>query len=169
MRAGAEGIVFVCLGNICRSPTAEYVARAEFARAGIEVPVASRGMGGWHIGEPADARAVLVAREAGYDMRLHRARQFHDADFFAFARVLAVDGETLAILRRRLPKGVDVPERFLVAAGLVAPDAGAEGDVADPYTGAREDFELALARIRAGVAGLLERWPRTLPDAGRAP
>ena len=169
MRAGAEGIVFVCLGNICRSPTAEYVARAEFARAGVAVPVASRGLGGWHIGEPADARAVLVAREAGYDMAAHRARQFHDADFFAFARVLAVDSETLAILRRRLPKGVDAPERFLVAAGVAAADAGAEGDVADPYIGAREDFELALARIRAGVAGLLARWPHATPSAGRSP
>ncbi len=151
------GVLFVCLGNICRSPTAEYVARTEFAKLGLEIPVASRGLGNWHIGQGADPRAVAAARAEGYDLAPHRARQFHDRDFNHFATVLAVDRATLAELRRRVPGGMPVPERFLVAAGLAKPRAGARGDVPDPYTGTELDFRAALELIRRGVDGLAER------------
>lgn len=151
------GVLFVCLGNICRSPTAEYVARATFARLGLRVPVASRGLGDWHVGHGADPRAVAAARAAGYDLSPHRARQFHDDDFNRFATVLAVDRATLAELRQRAPDERAVPERLLVAAGLASPDAGAEGDVPDPYTGTREDFRDALVLIQRGVEALASR------------
>lgn len=151
------GVLFVCLGNICRSPTAEYVARVEFLRRGLRLPVASRGLGDWHEGQGADPRTVAAARAAGYDLSPHRARQFHDDDFGSFATVLAVDRATLAELRRRAPDDLVVPERLLVAAGLAAPDAGAEGDVPDPYTGTREDFRDTLALIRRGVEALAVR------------
>lgn len=151
------GIVFVCLGNICRSPTAEWVARTEFRRRGLELPVASRGLGDWHVGQGADPRAVAVAREVGYDLSAHRARQFEDEDFGRFATVLAVDRATLAELRRRVPNLLHPPERFLVAAGLAKPRDGDAGDVPDPYTGTLADFREVLALIRRGVEALASR------------
>ena len=159
------GVLFVCLGNICRSPTAEYVARAEFARRGLQIPVASRGLGNWHVGQGADPRAVAAARDEGFDLAPHRARQFHEDDFGRFARVLAVDRATLAELRRRVPGEMPAPERFLVAAGLAPAHAGAEGDVPDPYTGTREDFRDVLALIRRGVEALAARM--SAPAAGK--
>lgn len=153
----AAGVLFVCLGNICRSPTAEWVARTEFRRRGLDLPVASRGLGDWHVGQGADPRAVAVAREAGYDLSAHRARQFEDEDFSRFATVLAVDRATLADLRRRVPDGVRPPERFLVAAGLAGPRDGDAGDVPDPYTGTIADFRDVLALIRRGVEALMPR------------
>jgi len=149
-----RGILFVCLGNICRSPTAEYVARAEFEKLGLQTPVASCGLGSWHVGEGADPRAVQVAREAGYDLSPHRARQFHDADFFRYSKILAVDRETLEALTARAPDGAPPIERFLVAAGLAKPGARAAGDVPDPYIGSLDDFRAVLDLIRRGVAGL---------------
>lgn len=158
------GVLFVCLGNICRSPTAEYVARAAFAQAHLDIPVASRGLGNWHEGQGADPRSVRVAREAGFDLAPHVAHQFQDADFAAFRTVLAVDRATLAELRRRAGGGVPTPERFLVAAGLAARTAGDEGDIADPYSGTLEDFRTALARIRRGVDALVIRLAQGRPD-----
>ncbi len=157
MSQPSPGVLFVCLGNICRSPTAEYVARAEFAKHGLRLPVASRGLGNWHVGQGADPRAVAAAREEGFDLTPHRARQFHEDDFGRFAMVLAVDRATLAELRRRVPNDMPAPERFLVAAGLARPRAGEEGDVPDPYTGTREDFREVLALIRCGVEALALR------------
>lgn len=160
------GVLFVCLGNICRSPTAEYVARAEFAKRGLRVPVASRGLGNWHVGQGADPRSVAAAREEGFDLAPHRARQFHDDDFGRFATVLAVDRATLAELCRRVPNDMPAPERFLVAAGLASSDARADGDVPDPYTGTRDDFRDVLALIRRGVDALALRLAAQPDDEG---
>ncbi|MGH8151870.1 MAG: low molecular weight protein-tyrosine-phosphatase [Rhodanobacteraceae bacterium] len=151
------GVLFVCLGNICRSPTAEWVARAEFEKRGLRLPVASRGLGDWHVGQGADPRSLAAARDAGYDLSAHRARQFEDEDFGRFATVLAVDRATLSELRRRVPNGIPSPERFLVAAGLAPVEAGDSGDVADPYNGTPGDFRDALLLIRHGVLRLAER------------
>jgi len=151
------GVLFVCLGNICRSPTAEYVARAEFEKLGLRVPVASRGLGNWHVGQGADPRAVAAAREHGFDLSPHRARQFHEDDFGRFATVLAVDRATLDELRRRVPDEMPMPERFLVAAGLAPRSSTDDGDVPDPYTGTPDDFDAVLGLIRRGVDGLGER------------
>lgn len=162
------GVLFVCLGNICRSPTAEYVARAEFARLDLDIPVASRGLGNWHVGQGADPRAIAAAREEGFDLAPHRAQQFDDGDFGRFATVLAVDRATLAELRRRVPEGAPAPERFLVAAGLAAPRAGDAGDVPDPYTGTGDDFRAVLELIWRGVDALGERLRRRAGAAGGA-
>jgi protein-tyrosine phosphatase len=151
------GVLFVCLGNICRSPTAEYVARTEFEKLGLRIPVASRGLGNWHVGQGADPRAVAAARVHGFDLSPHRARQFHEDDFGRFATVLAVDRATLDELRRRVPDEMPVPERFLVAAGLAPRFSTDDGDVPDPYTGTPDDFDAVLGLIRRGVDGLGER------------
>jgi protein-tyrosine phosphatase len=152
-----SGLLFVCLGNICRSPTAEYVMRIELEKQGLHLPVASRGLGNWHVGQGADPRAVAAARDAGYDLSAHRARQFHDDDFGRFSTVLAVDRATLTELRRRVSDDMPAPERFLVAAGLVPPRAGEEGDIPDPYTGTGDDFRDVLALIRRGAGALALR------------
>ena len=157
MSQPSPGVLFVCLGNICRSPTAEYVARAEFAKLGLRIPVASCGLGDWHVGQGADPRAVAAARAEGYDLAPHRARQFDEDDFGRFAMVLAVDRATLAELRRRVPDDMPAPERFLVAAGLASARDADAGDVPDPYTGTREDFREVLALIRRGVEALALR------------
>jgi protein-tyrosine phosphatase len=168
MTQSPPGVLFVCLGNICRSPTAEYVARVEFGKLGLRIPVASRGLGAWHAGQGADPRAVAAAREHGYDLSPHRARQFHDDDFNRFATVLAVDLATLVELRRRAPADVPTPERFLVAAGLAPPQSGEDGDVPDPYTGTLGDFDDALELIRRGVEALGDRLRRARPGPGGA-
>lgn len=157
MKAPPAGVLFVCLGNICRSPTAECIARVEFAHVGLQWPVASRGLGDWHVGQGADPRAVIAASAAGYDLSAHRARQFQPADFACFATVLAVDRVTLAELQRLAPKGAPAPERFLVAAGLASPAAGESGDVPDPYRGTADDFRDTLLLIQRGVRALTPR------------
>jgi protein-tyrosine phosphatase len=148
------GVLFVCLGNICRSPTAEYVARVEFEKLGLRIPVASRGLGNWHVGQGADPRAVAAARAHGFDLSPHRARQFHEDDFGRFETVLAVDRATLDELRRRVPDDLPAPERFLVAAGLAPRCSIDDGDVPDPYTGTPDDFDAVLGLIRRGIDAL---------------
>lgn len=160
------GVLFVCLGNICRSPTAEYVARSEFGRIGLDIPVASRGLGNWHVGNGADPRAVAAARAAGFDLGPHRARQFDDIDFNRFATVLAVDRATLAELRRRVANDMPAPARFLVAAGLASPASREDGDIPDPYTGSPEDFAEVLDLIRHGVEALGQRLLAGRPEGG---
>jgi protein-tyrosine phosphatase len=148
------GVLFVCLGNICRSPTAEYVARVEFEKLGLRIPVASRGLGNWHVGQGADPRAVAAGRAHGFDLSPHRARQFHEDDFGRFETVLAVDRATLDELRRRVPDDLPAPERFLVAAGLAPRFSIDDGDVPDPYTGTPDDFDAVLGLIRRGIDAL---------------
>lgn len=162
MSAPPPGVLVVCLGNICRSPTAEYVLRAALREHQLQLPVASRGLGAWHVGQGADPRAVQVAQAAGYDLTPHRARQFHAEDFRHYALVLAVDAATQGELRRRVPVDLAPPERFLVAAGLATPRSRDAGDIPDPYTGTIDDFRAVLDLIRRGadaLAGRLARGP----------
>jgi protein-tyrosine phosphatase len=151
------GVLVVCLGNICRSPTAEYVLRDALRRRNVAIPVASCGLGDWHVGQGADRRAVEVARTAGIDLAPHRARQFHDEDFQHFAMVLAVDRATLSELRRRVPAELPAPERYLVAAGLAPAKSRDEGDIPDPYTGTLDDFRAVLGLAQRGAEALAER------------
>lgn len=154
------GVLVVCLGNICRSPTAEYVLRDALRRRGLAIPVASCGLGDWHVGHGADRRAIQVARTAGIDLAPHRARQFHDDDFQQFAMVLAVDRATLAELSRRAPGELPPPERFLVAAGLAPAKSRDDGDIPDPYTGTLDDFRAVLGLVQRGANALAERLSR---------
>lgn len=157
----SAGILFVCLGNICRSPLAEAVARVEFARFGVDVPVASAGTGDWHVGGGADPRAVAVAAEAGYDLGAHRARQVRAEDFARYGRVLAMDRANLRALQR-LGGGSSIPSAlFLEHAGLDAPH-----EVPDPYTGSLDDFRAVLARVRDGVLALARAYGARTPEAG---
>lgn len=145
-------VLFVCLGNICRSPLVEAVARQRCAQAGLALTLASCGTGNWHVGKGADTRMVRAAAEAGYDLSLHRARQARAADFGDFDWVLAMDLDNLETLQgMRRGRGVE-PVLFLPWAGVAAPE-----EFPDPYFGGMEGFHRAVALAEQGVDGLIAR------------
>lgn len=147
------GILFVCLGNICRSPTAEGVFRFKAAQRGLadRLRIDSCGTGHWHVGEPPDRRAQQAARERGYDLSALRARQVSPPDFQQFDYILAMDSENLANLKRMAP-----PE-YAGHLGLFLDFApGHEGEaVPDPYYGGDEGFSQVLDLIEQASEGLL--------------
>jgi len=156
--------LFVCLGNICRSPTAEAVFRAVVARAGLDgrVAAASAGIGGYHVGEAPDRRAIQAAKRRGYDMTALRARQFDVVDFNRYGWILAMDAANLEALDALRPLA------FTGHLGLLldfAPQLGVR-EVPDPYYGAPEGFERVLDLVEPAAAALLDTIVATL-DARR--
>ena len=154
----------VCLGNICRSPTAEGVLRAIAAREfpALDIEVDSAGTADYHVGEPPDRRTVAAARRRGYDIAGLRARQVDAADFDRFDLVLAMDRANLAELEAKVTGNAKARISLYLE---FAPDAGV-AEVPDPYYGGPEDFELVLELCEAGARGLLaalanEKGPRT--------
>ena len=146
----ATSLLFVCLGNICRSPLAEAAFRAEAERLGLDVAVDSAGTGDWHVGEPPDRRAIAVAARNGIDISGLRARRVIREDFHLFDHVVALDRENLASLRRLQPPGS--PARLSLLLDHVA---GREGEaVADPYYGEDCDFDTAWAEVSEGARSL---------------
>jgi protein-tyrosine phosphatase len=139
-------ILCVCLGNICRSPTAEAVLRA---MASDRVAVDSAGTSGWHIGDPPYGPAIAAAARRGYDLTPLRARAFGGADFGAFDLILAMDRKNLRDIEALRPEGDATPVRLFLdyAPGTV------ETEVPDPYY--TRDFEGALDLIEAAARGLL--------------
>ena len=146
-------ILFVCLGNICRSPTAEAVLRALAARdapdLGLEVD--SAGTAGYHLGEPPDPRMRAAAARRGYDLTALRARTVEPGDFDRFDLILAMDRENLAVLRRRAPDGARERLRLFLE---FAPH-GEPQEVPDPYYGGPNGFEEVLDLVEAAARGLL--------------
>ena len=150
-----QRILFVCMGNICRSPTAEGVARTLAERRGL-VPgfeFDSAGTHGYHIGKAPDARASAAAAKRGYDLSPLRARQVNEFDFVRFDRILAMDRDNLELLRKACP------EESLGKLGLFLEFATHHGgdEVPDPYYGGPEGFEHVLDLIEDAAAGLLDR------------
>jgi protein-tyrosine phosphatase len=140
-------ILFVCLGNICRSPTAEGVFGALAAAEGLQVEVDSCGTGGWHAGEPPHPPAIAAARKRGYDLTALRARQITRADFTRFDRIIVMDRANLRDVRALRPEGGAEPELFLTH----APQHGQE--VPDPwYTG---EYDRTLDMIEDAARGLI--------------
>jgi protein-tyrosine phosphatase len=138
-------ILFVCTGNICRSPTAEGVMRHLAQEVGVEIHVESAGIGDWHVGQPPDERAQHHARGRGYDLSAQRARQVRKRDFAQFDLIVAMDSGHLEILQEHCPAEHQGKLRMLV-----------EGrDVPDPYYGGAEGFERVLDMVEAGCLGLL--------------
>ncbi|POZ60472.1 low molecular weight protein-tyrosine-phosphatase [Chromobacterium alticapitis] len=146
-------ILFVCHGNICRSPTAEGVMRARLAQAGLlsRVVVDSAGTHGYHVGEAPDARSVKAAASRGYDLASQRARQVADEDFAAFDLILAADSRNLADLRRRCP--AHLQDRL----HLMLEPLGEGREVPDPYYGGCRGFEEVLDLLEAACEGWLEQ------------
>ncbi len=149
-----SNVLFVCTGNICRSPTAEGVARHFIKTGGLadRIFVDSAGTHGYHAGEPPDPRAVKAAERRGYDLSALRARRIEPADFRDFELILAMDRGHLEILRRICP---DEHHRKL---GLFMRYARAHDllEVPDPYYGGDSGFEAVLDYCEDGVQGLLD-------------
>ncbi|MBL8704320.1 MAG: low molecular weight phosphotyrosine protein phosphatase [Rhodospirillales bacterium] len=147
-------VLFVCTGNICRSPTAEGVFRHVAAEAGLadRFHVDSAGTHGYHLGEPPDARAVALALKRGYDLSALRARQFTAADYADFDLLLAMDRGHLKIMRRLAPPRDAERARLFLS---YAPACGID-DVPDPYYGDERDFARTLDLIERGSRALLD-------------
>lgn len=147
-------VVFVCTGNICRSPIAEKVFAAELARAGLTdgVHVSSAGTGGWHVGSPADDRAAALLRAEGYP-DAHSARQV-DAEQLGAELLVALDDSHRRALRAMVPE----PDRVRLLRSF-DPDAPDAAEVPDPYYGGDDGFVEVLAMIRGAMPGLLD-WVR---------
>lgn len=149
-------ILMVCMGNICRSPTAEGVLRAKLAQAGLQgrVHVDSAGTIGSHAGEPPDPRAIQHAAQRGYDIAGLRARPVGDEDFLRFDWMLAMDEDNLRWLERRMPDSGG-PRLGL----LMASATGHAGDrvVPDPYYGNAAGFQRVLTLLEDACDGLVQR------------
>ncbi len=147
------GVLFVCTGNICRSPTAEgvFIARARTARLLDRLNIDSVGTHGYHVGDPPDKRAIAHAARRGIDIAGLRARKLHRDDFARFDYVLAMDRGHQRILLRKAGLHADRVHLYLdFAPGL------AGQDVPDPYYGGPEDFEAVLDLVEPATDGLLE-------------
>ena len=146
-------ILFVCLGNICRSPTIEAVARDIAAREfpHLDLQFDSAGTADYHIGEPPDARSQRHARLRGYDLSALRARQLERADFERFDLLLAMDEENLAAMRALAPAGLHGRARLF----LSWPEGSRRRAVPDPWYGGPEGFEQVLDLAEQGVRALL--------------
>jgi protein-tyrosine phosphatase len=147
-------VLFVCMGNICRSPTAEAVFRHYVEKAGLveHIHIDSAGTHDYHIGDAPDVRTQRAAMQRGYDMSKLRGRQVEAGDFARFDYVLAMDEANLAILKRLRPR--DAQSHL----GLFLEFARrhAEREVPDPYYGGAEGFERVLDMVEDAADGLLQ-------------
>jgi protein-tyrosine phosphatase len=138
-------ILFVCTGNICRSPTAEGVLRHLARAQSIELHIESAGLGDWHVGQPPDERAQHHARNRGYELSAQRARQVRARDFDEFDIILAMDRGHLRALQRLAPSRHHAKLRLFVV----------DRDVPDPYYGGDQAFEQVLDLVEAQCRRLL--------------
>lgn len=150
-KTGTLSILFLCLGNICRSPLAEGAARAAFAAAGIAATLDSAGTGDWHVGRPPDARARAEARRRGADIGDLRARQLARDDFYRFDLILAADAVNLRDARALAP--ADATARLMLMLDLVPGRSGES--VADPYYGDDDGFAATWDDVSAVAAALV--------------
>lgn len=146
-------VLFVCLGNICRSPLAEGAFRAEAERLGLDVVVDSAGTGGWHAGDPLDRRSVAVARRNGVDISGQRARKVTKDDFRAFTHIYALDHDNLEGLRAIAPRDATAEVGLLL--DLVPGHQGRA--VADPYYGDDAGFDVTWRDVVMAAEALARR------------
>lgn len=149
----SRSVMFVCLGNICRSPTAAAVARHQFAQAGLDWEVASAGTGDWHVGHRADPRAAQCAGAAGFALDEHRGRQVCVDDFRHYDWLLAMDHANLRELQALAPDDATAQFGLLLQVAGSAPPS----EVPDPYFGDERGFEDVLTMLRDAIARLPER------------
>jgi protein-tyrosine phosphatase len=150
---GHPAILFVCLGNICRSPLAEAAFRDQAANAGLHADTDSAGTGDWHVGAPPDRRAQAVARRHGIDIAGYRGRQVTRDDFRRFTHIFALDADNLANLRRLAPP--DATAHLGLLLDLVP---GRKGHaVKDPYYGDESGFDETWGDVMAAARALVER------------
>jgi protein-tyrosine phosphatase len=158
-------VLFVCMGNICRSPTAEGVFRQLVERAGLadRITIDSAGTGEWHIGSPPDPRACKAAAKRGYDLTALRGRQVSRKDFSDFDYVIAMDDENVRALKRLSPREhVHKVKRFTDFCSTGA------CSVPDPYAGGPQGFELVLDLVEDAAQGFLRHIRAELGVSGQA-
>lgn len=141
-------VLFVCLGNICRSPMAEGILSHLAAKMSYTIQVDSAGTGHWHVGEPPDPRAIRCLNSYGIDISGLRARQITEADFHRFDLILAMDTDNLKALQRAYRGGTQ-PQLFTRFCGLT------ELEVPDPYYGDERDFEAVYHLLYRGISKIL--------------
>jgi protein-tyrosine phosphatase len=148
-------VLFVCAGNICRSPTAEGVFRQSVASAGLDQKVLldSAGTHGYHVGHPPDRRAQLAAAQRGYDITGLRARQVTAQDFIEFDYILAMDLDNLSHLKQVAPAQHHGKLGLFMDYG----SARQGEEVPDPYYGGAQGFELVLDMAEDAAQGLLQQ------------
>ncbi len=147
-------VLFVCMGNICRSPTAEGVFRKHVSDAGLDAAIQtdSAGTHAYHSGEPADRRAHAAAERRGFSLEGIRARRVTDEDFDQFDFILAMDEDNLVVLQERAPdEHISKVRLFLEFA-----ESRHENEVPDPYYGGSAGFERVLDLVEEASQGLLE-------------
>jgi len=147
-------VLFVCTGNICRSPTAEAIFRKLATDAGMAVAVTadSAGTHGYHVGEPPDPRAQKAAAKRGYDLSALRARKFEPADFQRFDLILAMDREHYSILSNMARPSAGHKLKLMMSYAR----RFADEEVPDPYYGGSQGFERVLDMLEDAARGLLE-------------
>lgn len=145
-------VLFVCLGNICRSPLAEAAFRQVCDRSGFDADIDSAGTGNWHIGDAPDMRAQAVARKNGVDISAYRARQICTKDFQRFDHILAMDHANLRDIRSLQPADSVAQVRLLLADQR----RGVGKEVADPYYGGADGFEITWSAVASGANALLD-------------
>ncbi len=150
-------VLFVCMGNICRSPTAEGVFRHHAVQAGVadRLDIDSAGTHAYHVGEPADRRAREAAARRGMSLDGIRARRVHENDFVEFDYIIAMDRDNLAILQGESP-----PELHHKLKLFLDFTEGDETEVPDPYYGGAAGFERVLDLVENASRGLLETLSR---------
>lgn len=160
-------VLFVCLGNICRSPTAHGILRSRLADAGLtdQVEVESAGTGTWHIGHSPDARAMAAAAARGIDISDLRARKVTSSDFSDFDYVIAMDHDNLADLQAVAASQSPGGARIELMGNFSAEHAGQA--VGDPYYGGDNGFERVLDMISACVDGLIRQLHSDLGERDR--
>ncbi len=147
-----NSVLFVCLGNICRSPTAEAVFRKQASAAGLALIIDSAGTGAWHAGQPPDPRAVETGVTAGYSFEGQFARQVETADFAKFDYILAMDSANLTSLQSLRPAGYSGHLGRLLD---FAPRQSLR-DVPDPYYGGVDGFKHVIHLIEQACGGLIK-------------
>ncbi len=147
-------IIFVCLGNICRSPTAEGVLRKQVSERGLEnlFEIDSAGTGDWHLGHPPDKRATEAALARGIDLSPLRARQITARDMLYYDTIIAMDNQNLARLKSLAPADQQYKVRLLLQYGN-----SENREVPDPYYGGDHGFDLVLDLIEASCRELLDK------------
>ncbi|MGX1097997.1 low molecular weight protein-tyrosine-phosphatase [Amorphus sp. MBR-141] len=147
-----RSILFVCLGNICRSPMAAGIVRSLVVPRQPPLAIESAGVGPWHVGKPPDGRAVAAAQRSGIDLSEDRARMLTEDDFHTFDLILAMDSLVLADICQRAPAGA--PARIALFRAFAE---GVERDVPDPYYGGDDGFDEVFVEIEAAARALLAR------------
>ena len=149
-----KSILFICLGNICRSPLAEGVFRAEAIKAGKEnqLTIDSAGIGGWHVGNASDSRAINIAGKYGIDIARQSCRQLTAQDFHDFDLIIGMDHENIADANNaNTQNGNAEIAMFALYAGM------GEIEIPDPYYGREDGFEIAYQLVKKASMGVLAR------------